>query len=584
MMFLKLPQPYVLKAAHIRNASLRSATVVVVIPQDVMSNPELLARFVEEYGLRDGASRTAREVAGGTASLTLRTVAWLWPARTYDADFDPFDPADELRSRSAEEWRKWLAAELRHVLLVVQDAVERDTQPLLEYLIWSLRISRRELVRIIDGYYHLEWIDHVLAALHLEFQGSWAVRDPELLARRIEQARLASKISDHLRYLTINNLANLIKHNRIPAGRAQPERPQEPVVYAAPTPGSRYRALYEVLATDERDSAFYSVEDLNRRMMDRGGDPLPAEATHEVSWWDETTPETSEQAAAWRAAGYRRRLVTSFTYQLEEVTLPNGEHVMMKRPVGSDSDNTDVSTEVLDVLLHAMPGRAQWLTDPERVSKGEYRMPTLIPVPARPHEEDETSDLVARLQTSPPAPQPRTQGEPKPDVRDLLERLAEVGEADAATMKALLPGHDPDESTKLLARARRTRTPAVRNYGSRTRPRWVAVGSKGDHVITIARALWFPDHPELVPHVGPGPELPDWFTNMVHETNRDGCPELAAADVHHAFEAHAIRVALGTLAAELRTGSPDTEKVETLLETLRQSVDDLLLVRLLENS
>lgn len=559
--------------------------MVVVIPQDVMTDPELLARFAKEYRFRDGASRTAREIAGDADSLTLRTVAWFWPDRTYDSDFDPFDPADERCSRSAEEWREWLAAELRHVLLVVQEAVERDTKPLLEYLIWSLRISRRELGRVFDGLYHLEWIDHVLAALHLEFQGSWAVRDPELLARRIEQARLASKISDHLRYLTINNLANLIKHNRIPAGRAQPEEPKEPVVYQAPMPGSRYRALYEVLATDERDSAFYSVEDLSRRMVEVGGDPLPAEATHNVSWWDETTAETSEQTAAWRAAGYRRPSVTSFTHRLEEVTLPNGEHVMVKRHAGSDSDNTDVSTEVLDVALHAMPGRTQWLANPERVGKGEYRMPTLIPVPPRPHEKDEVSDLVADIQTPPPAPQPRTQGEPKPDVRDLVERLKEVGEADAATMKELLPGHDPDESAKLLARARRTRTPAVRNYGSRTRPRWVAVGSKGDHVITIARALWYPDHPELVPHVGPGPELSDWFTKMVEDTSRDGCPELASADVHQAFEARAIRVAVGTLAAELEgSGSPDAEKVGTLLEALRRAVDDLVLVRLVESS
>ena len=559
--------------------------MVTVIPQDAMTDPELLARFAQEYGLRDGASRTAREVAGGAPALTLRTVAWFWPDRTYDADFDPFDPADERCSRGAEEWREWLAAELRYVMLVVQDAVERDTTALLEYLIWSLRLSRRELVRVIDGCYHLEWIDQVLTALHLEFQGSWAVRDPEHLARRIEQARLASQISDHLRYLTINNLANLIKHNRIPAGRAQPEQPKEPVVYEAPTPGGRYRALYEVLANDERDSPYYSLEELSRRMVESGGDPLPAEAMQDVSWWNEATAETSEQAAAWRAAGYRRRQVTSFTYRLEEVTLPSGEHVMAKRHAGSGSDSTGVSTEVLDVLLHAMPGRAQWLADPERVEKGEYRMASLVPVAPRRHEEDEAPELVTDLETHPPAPQPHAPGELKPDVRDLVERLAEVGEANAATMKRLFPDQDPDEFAKLLARARRMRTPAVRNYGSRTRPRWVAVGSKGDHVITIARALWFPDHPELVPHVGPGPELPDWFARMVEQTSRDSCPELASAEAHHAFEARAIRVAVGTLAAELGgAGSPDVEKVGTLLEALRRAVDDLVLVRLVESS
>ena len=192
--------------------------------------------------------------------------------------------------------------------------------------------------------------------------------------------------------------------------------------------------------------------------------------------------------------------------------------------------------------------------------------------------------MVADLQTPPPAPEPPAPVELKPDVRNLVERLAEVGEADAATMKQLLPDQDPDEFAKLLARARRARIPAVRNFGSRTRPRWVAVGSKGDHVIPIARALWFSDHPELVPHVGPGPELPDWFTRLVQEASREGCPELASAEADHPFEARAIRAALDTLAAELRgAGSPDTQILGTLLEALGRAVDDLVTVRLVES-
>lgn len=573
-------------------------SMVAVTPQDVMTDPDLQARFAEEFALRDGAARTAREAAGGTPPLTLRTVAWLWPDRTYDTEFDPFDPADERCSRRAEEWREWLAAELRHAILVVQDAVERDTTALLEYLMWSLRMSRRELIRVLDGCYHLEWIDQVLSALHLEFQGSWAVRDPEHLARRIEQARLASEISDHLRHLTINNLANLIKHNKIPAGHVQPEQPKEPVVYQAPALGSRYRALYEVLAYDERDRPTLMPEDLSRRMVEIGGDPLPVEAIRDSSWWSEASAGsgTPTQAAAWRAAGYRLdpeapRLVD--TYRRREVVLPDGERVTVKawssksvlEPLPeSDSDSTDVTTEVVGVVLRALPGRDQWLTDPERVGKGAYRTPSLVPVPPRPREMNEAPDLVADLQTPPPAPEPPAPVELKPDVRNLVERLAEVGEADAATMKQLLPDQDPDEFAKLLARARRARIPAVRNFGSRTRPRWVAVGSKGDHVIPIARALWFSDHPELVPHVGPGPELPDWFTRLVQEASREGCPELASAEADHPFEARAIRAALDTLAAELRgTGSPDTEILGTLLEALGRAVDDLVTVRLVES-
>lgn len=146
-------------------------------------------------------------------------------------------------------------------------------------------------------------------------------------------------------------------------------------------------------------------------------------------------------------------------------------------------------TEILEVAFRALPGRAQWVADPARISKGIFRTPAVVPIPPRTSSVTEVVDLPepAEVQREAAGAASNLAVEIAPDVRDLVDHLTAVGEADASEIKDFRPDLDVEEFVKLLARARRAKVPRVRNYGSRTRPRWVAVGSKGDHVISIAR-------------------------------------------------------------------------------------------------
>lgn len=556
-------------------------------PMDVAADAGLQERFFEAYAHRDGATRTLREAELARSPLTLTTIAWLWPDRTYSSDFNPFDRADERNSLDAGRWREWLAAEFKHVLVVAGQASEHDVGDLLGYLAWTLHIGRSELARIVDGYYHVEWAQQVCAALQLEFRNGWVLREPELLGRRVDQSKLASRISDHLRHLTVENLGNLIKHKKLPQGVDEPERSREPEVYEAPVPGNRYRALYEVLANDKRDNPTYSPAGLSRRIEAAGGTPLPMDATADDTWWikADTNPSQYGQAAAWRAAGYRvarKQGVLVSRFRPSEVTLADGKRVHVQKHVDPEDDAADVSTEVLEVRLQALPGRRGWLADPARVNKGIYRMPTEVQVPLRLTKvAGEPLDLLHDGAVSTPLPRPGPTSAMAKDIRELVDRLVAAGEADAATVKGFFPDLEPDEFAKLLARARRAREPKVRNYGSRTRPRWVAVGSKGDHLIPIARELWFRGSADPVPHVGPGAGLPEWFTQLVEATVGGGQP-IGADEGELAYEARAVNSALADVAEALkRVGESDSSDTLKLLERLRHAVDDLATVRLM---
>jgi hypothetical protein len=85
------------------------------------------------------------------------------------------------------------------------------------------------------------------------------------------------------------------------------------------------------------------------------------------------------------------------------------------------------------------------------------------------------------------------------DIRKLWDFLMAQGEADRSQIESMFRQHrnvDFGESwmTNLLTRARRQGWTA--RYGTRSRPRWVASGSKGEHILWIARSLGF-DWPDI---------------------------------------------------------------------------------------
>jgi hypothetical protein len=254
------------------------------------------------------------------------------------------------------------------------------------------------------------------------------------------------------------------------------------------------------------------------------------------AWWTaaDADPSRHRQGSAWRAAGYRlaKPGLRASRFAVEEVALPDGTSGRVMQPAARVDERVDVTTEVWDVLFEALPGRFEWLADPARVKKGIYRMPTEVRIPPRePGDADPPIDFAFGQQGSTPVlPEPSDATAIAPDMRNLVEQLEAAGEADAATIRGFFPDLGANDFAKLLARARRAREPKVRNHGSRTKPRWVAVGSKGDYLIPIARELWFRDSKDPVPPVGPGTGLPEWFTSQVEKTLSDGGLVLNASE------------------------------------------------------
>ena len=465
-------------------------------PDEVLTDLDALTRFQREVAYRDRAPRSKRMRDSDTTLLLsesgLTAVAWLWPDQTFDPAFDPYDASDERNTTDAVTWTQILAARFRHFVIAASSACDRSPRDVLSHVAWAVGLSRRDMARLVEGHDHLAYAAGVCAALQLEFADGWRIVDPAKLGHRVEASITATRISRRLHLLTAENLANL--ERKLPKGQRDLEQAKAPESYYAPPPGGRYRALFELLALDERDSPYYLLDAIDRALDEGGEEALPRSARHDTSWWSGTGASAigRPQLSAWWAAGYKVDRI--------EVSEDSGE--------------------VIGVRFTNLPGRPTWFSDADRIVRGTYRMPDRVTVPVRP-QDTSVANLVGSApwlaeEDTPTSPsQPQGTGPLRPrdrEVQVLLQLLEVSGEMDRAAIEEHFDPKEADDfapwMSNLLTRARRQGW-TVR-YGTKTKPRWVASGSKGDLMLQIANTLGFE-----APHVGLGTEVSDEYLGLV---------------------------------------------------------------------
>ncbi len=481
-------------------------------PYDVVADDSRLERFQTEVAYLDRMQPPKAEAENDAKLLAsnggVRIVAWLWPSPSYEPGFDPFEPdsgENGLRSENADspsqpvgaenaletarvaldrqrQSRLWVPARRsREILALTARAVDRPVEDLETHLEWSVPLSQLELGRLLRGHtpFPFPVIVGLCAALQLEFTDAWVLVDPQRLARSIDQSVLASRISDHLRSHTLDDLENLEgRLRRPPVGAGRAHRLD---TYRGPMPGGRYASLYEALASDVRDDPDYTLAEVDRLLVDAGEAPLPDSARKDRSWWAGSGRRTEghPQVSAWWAAGYRIGKL--------EIDPSSGQ--------------------VAAVGFEALSGRAEWLADPERIAQREYRVPGPEKVEIYRHEHDlevalmreagsfeaiATALLSFASIVESVGIERRSLVPDDPDIRLLVEFLDEVGEADRAQItRHFDQGRDKPVGsswmTNLLTRARRQGWTV--NNGTRSRPRWASTTLTTRLMLEIAENL-----------------------------------------------------------------------------------------------
>lgn len=475
-----------------------------MMPHDVATDSSRLLRFQNEVAYTDRMQPSPDEARDDTELLGskdgLLVIAWLWPSLTYDPDFDPLDVSSgEIRVRwegavgdagpvgekaacrshgrgsDPGQQRPHVAAErFRLVIESISREVGRSVEDVKTHLKWSAHLAHLELDRLLHGHepFPFPVIVRLCSALQLEFTDTWVLVDPERLERRIDQSVLASGISDRLRSLTLADLESVAK--RLPQPTVSDGQAQEREIYRAPRQGGRYGSLYEALSADVRDNPVYTLDAIDRLLIDGGEQPLPpsARASDDPSWWAGTGAKTEgrPQVSAWWAAGYRIR------------------------NIAPDS----ASDQVASIEFEALPGRAEWRANTATNALQGYRPPGPLRLRIYPHAEGmavatpgsarlaealmrgqnlevlkaSLSLLVESLRDF------ESQNVPDDlDIRHLTELLDTVGEADRSQIERHF-NVSPDKPinaawmTNLLTKARRQGWTV--NKGTRRQPRWAA--------------------------------------------------------------------------------------------------------------
>lgn len=315
----------------------------------------------------------------------------------------------------------------------------------------------------------------------------WLVKDPRGLGERIDEA-VAELTSVSTARSTIRRLANL--EDKWPPLA----RPGD--TYEAPAPGSRYRALYEALASHEA-SAMLEVDPTAARIRgSQGWIDLPAASVRDRTWWSGSGQSAAgrPQVRAWWAAGFGA----------PDLTL-NGDGL------------------IVAVRFLSLPGRSEWLKRfplEERVSRGVYTVPAASNTPYHAvHSysgpsvwemgDEEFGTLGAPFRRVSAALSPavgrssRSAEEAEgPTVSDertiegLVRYLREHGESGRREIEEHIaasasgPGAALVTAGRLpniLAKARRQKL--IVNIGTRKQPRWVAAGSPAHLTARLANEL-----------------------------------------------------------------------------------------------
>ncbi|MDE8588363.1 DUF7662 domain-containing protein [Arthrobacter sp. NQ4] len=513
-------------------------------PQDVVANEELLLRFRNEIAYGDRPWPSEEEARADSELLRSkiggRIIAWLWPVEDYGPDSDPFEAvlqkdqklwtagvinqksddatkcfgqANGMVDRRRESRRQIAAKRFEMIIGSVAREVGCSAEEVKAHIVWSASASRLDLEQLLDGRTPFPFyvIARLCEVLRLEYADDhWLINDPHLLGRRIEMSIRASSIANHLRLLTLDNL--IAVERRLPQRTNTAGPSQELCSYRAPEPGARYSSLYEALAADERSRPEYSLDQIDRLLLDAGELALPESARKSRSWWAGSGAKTEgrPQVSAWWGAGYR---------------------------VGRVS--TDPSTdEVVSIKFDALPGRAEWVANPKRTLGREYRLPGADRVQIRPDlhtpEQDRRKDhdeIISELASRFDFESFRKAISPTlakldairqsyipddPDLQKLIGFLDSVGEANRFQIQRHLSQgrNEPVDAmwlTNLLTRARRQGWTI--NKGSRKQPRWAALRLRALLLNEIAESAGLEP-----PEIEPEDAVPAQFLRRVAES------------------------------------------------------------------
>ncbi|WP_402374574.1 hypothetical protein [Isoptericola rhizosphaerae] len=352
----------------------------------------------------------------------------------------------------------------------------------------------------------------------------WLLMERARVSRQIDRA-IADIDSIAAARATIRKALNT------PEGRPTAPRPGD--TYAAPKVGTRYRALYEALATTDASVPLLRIDPDTHQIQTstRGWIDLPTGAVRDSTWWSGSGQSSSgrPQVRAWRAAGYDTPRLTT------------------------NEDDVIVSAQ-----FPALPGRENWLEahdEHDRLAQGRYTVP---PAPDTPlhavfsysgppvwhmHEEQFDKLRVSINRSTPSSSSPRSaadRSEPNDDnvatdddrIERLVAHLRAAGETDRRGIESFFAAGDHRLSEgleiakwlpNLLAKASRRKR--IANIGTRKQPRWVAAGTAAHLAGRLARALEHDSDGERVakvaaPRLAPGEAVP---------------PDLYVAVVRHAF-------------------------------------------------
>jgi hypothetical protein len=322
----------------------------------------------------------------------------------------------------------------------------------------------------------------------------------------VNPASLGVRIDDALADLaSVDNLRATLRKRYSPDGdrsNAMVCRPGD--TFTAPASGSRYRGLYEALATSSEDHPTFEIDPVRTRIKtNRGWFDLPPSAVRDKAWWSGTGRSSTgrPQVRAWWAAGY----------YLPQLTLED-------------------DGRITGVQFHALPGRSEWLDEVDadsRLARSRYTVPTKPDIPYRADiafpgvssvwraDDEQLADLrTAVFAPSAPSAAPTVRSEPGPpattgrfeaaselsdaeQIELLTGYLRENGEASRRAVERLLAprnaslSDDVEFTSKrlpnLLAKARRQGR--IANIGTRKQPRWVATGTPAHLAARLASIL-----------------------------------------------------------------------------------------------
>lgn len=479
---------------------------------------ELLVTPVEQ------AMALARSALGNTA--TDAPPRWLQPTER------PFDLASV---RSALEDRERLADRSR-IGQVVADLVVGPESP--DHAL-AVELLANLLTGISNDQFQLLTDRLQLAARYLDTlpiglgnvdQGfGWLLMD---------RAKLAERVDEALEELASVSATRATIRKRFNWGEDRSPIPRPGDTYTAPAPGTRYRSLYEALATITVQAPAFEIDTKALRMRTpTAWVDLPPSAVRDRAWWSGSGRSVTgrPQVRAWWAAGFGTpKLATNddgLVALVQFPSLPGREDWLRKNPVEERlARGRYIVPPARNTPYHAAltyDGPSVWHMDNEQIRSLRTSLTGASPVVAAQRSGEDNEEATSEV------------GRSDAEQIDLLvTHLRQQGESSRRGIETLFATEMASLSDDLdmakwlpniLAKARRQGL--IANIGTRKQPRWVAAGSSAHLAARLSKVLGQGEHGNqstkvTPPKLAPGEPVPEYlYRDAIHHVFPNLTPE-----------------------------------------------------------